>query len=230
MTEPTTNYKINKVGIHWLGQATIVLEGSKTVIFDPYTGPMRFIPLPQFKADLLLVTHEHDDHFSMVDVQELTSRKTKLVASDNCRMKLGRAPFESKFVDPGDKVTVDGIQIEAVPAYNIVKDRLMQHPKSDGHCGYIVTLDKITFYHASDTDFIPEMKSIKADVVFLPIGGSGFTMDAKEAAQAVKAMKPKVAIPIHYDNDPLQIAPASAAQDFAKMVGDSAQVVILKKE
>jgi L-ascorbate metabolism protein UlaG (beta-lactamase superfamily) len=100
----------------------------------------------------------------------------------------------ARLIDIGAKENVRGVVIEAVHAYNINKPF---HPRGLG-AGYLVHFKTATVYVAGDTDFIPEMKSIKCDIAILPIGGT-YTMDEKEAAQAVAAMLPKVAIPYHYN-------------------------------
>ena len=98
-------------------------------------------------------------------------------------------------VAPGDRRAVEGFSIEVVPAYNIDKPF---HPKANNWVGYIVEVAGRKLYHAGDTDRIPEMKTMRTDVAFLPIGGT-YTMTAEEAAAAVNEdIKPKVAVPIHY--------------------------------
>ena len=95
---------------------------------------------------------------------------------------------------PGDSLSVEGIKIEAVPAYNIGKQF---HPKTSGWVGYIVTIGGQRIYHPGDTDLIPEMEKIKADVALLPVGGT-YTMTAEEAAEAANKIKPRVAVPMHF--------------------------------
>ena len=91
------------------------------------------------------------------------------------------------------KVEINGIRIEAVPAHNINKKF---HPQGFG-VGYIIDIGGTRIYHAGDTDFIPEMKSIKTDIALLPIGGT-YTMDEAEAAEAANAMNPKIVVPMHF--------------------------------
>jgi L-ascorbate metabolism protein UlaG (beta-lactamase superfamily) len=92
---------------------------------------------------------------------------------------------------------VGGIKVQAVPAYNIVEDRLDNHPQANNWVGYLLDLGGTTYYHAGDTDHLPELEDVKADVSFVPIGGT-YTMDAVEAAELVKAQSPKIAVPMHY--------------------------------
>ena len=81
-----------------------------------------------------------------------------------------------------------------IPAYNIGKEF---HPQSAGGVGFIFTVNDMRIYHAGDTDFIPEMKDVRADVALLPIGGK-YTMNAEEAAQAANTIKPQVTVPMHW--------------------------------
>jgi L-ascorbate metabolism protein UlaG (beta-lactamase superfamily) len=84
-----------------------------------------------------------------------------------------------------------------VPAYNVVESRLEAHPKANNWVGYILTLGDSTYYHAGDTDHAPELDDVKADVAFLPIGGT-YTMTAQEAGQLAKVIQPQLAVPMHY--------------------------------
>ena len=101
-----------------------------------------------------------------------------------------------KGVQPGDRLEIQDIPIEIVPAYNTNKKF---HPKDDNKVGFIFTLNNQRIYHTGDTDIIPEMKSINPDIVFVPVSGT-YVMTAEEAAQAVnEIIKPKkFAIPMHY--------------------------------
>jgi L-ascorbate metabolism protein UlaG (beta-lactamase superfamily) len=100
-------------------------------------------------------------------------------------------------VAPGDAVEVAGVRIQAVPAYNIVEERLDKHPKTNNWVGYVLTLGGRDYYHAGDTDHVPELDSIRAAVTFLPIGGT-FTMEAEEAGGLARAIGPELAVPMHY--------------------------------
>ena len=176
-------------GIKWLGQAAVLIEAEKTIYIDPFDLPGG---LPE--ADLILVTHGHGDHLSPADILKVIKPSTKIVTTEAARSYL---PEEAKHVvtaAPGESVTVEGIMIEAVPAYNRDKDF---HPRERGDAGYVIHLKDRTIYHAGDTDLIDEMKDIETDIALLPAGGT-YTMDAKEAAKAANVIRPKVAIPIHW--------------------------------
>ena len=150
--------------IHWLGHATIKINGTKTIYVDPYE-----LSEDAEKADIILITHNHYDHLSVEDIKKISNERTVVVIPASLLVSLKNLVNK---VDIGQTISVKGVQIKAVPAYNIVKSF---HPRSQGYVGYVFTLDGIIYYHAGDTDHIPEMRGIDADVVFLPVGGT-YTM------------------------------------------------------
>jgi L-ascorbate metabolism protein UlaG (beta-lactamase superfamily) len=174
---------------------TFRIAGSKVIYTDPYRVAKRD------EADIVLVSHEHFDHMSPDDLKKVCGPGTTMVASPLCKDGLkGMKVKETRFLDPGGKTTVGQVTIEAVPAYNINKFRepgTVFHPKAEKRLGFILTLDGTRVYFAGDTDFIPEMKSIKCDIALLPVSGT-YVMTAEEAAEAAKAINPKIAIPMHY--------------------------------
>ncbi|MDR0882414.1 MAG: MBL fold metallo-hydrolase [Candidatus Adiutrix sp.] len=175
--------------ILWLGHDSVRLAGSRTIYIDPWevSGP---------PAQILLVTHDHYDHCDPAALKGLTSPATRLFTTDPAEAKLREAGYDSPItvMEPGDELEVFGVVIKAVPAYNTNKDF---HPRAAGGLGFVVTLDGLSIYHAGDTDFIPEMKDIQAQVALLPVSGT-YVMTAAEAAQAALTIRPEVAIPIHY--------------------------------
>jgi L-ascorbate metabolism protein UlaG (beta-lactamase superfamily) len=171
--------------VHWLGQSGIKITGDKIIYIDPFDIP------EGETADLIFITHEHHDHLSEKDLKKIQGDHTTIVIPESCKDKV---KGHVKSVRPGDIFELDGIQVQVVPAYNISKP---YHPKSKNYVGYILTVGDVTYYQAGDTDRIPEMKSIRADVVFLPVGGT-YTMNPEEAAEAVRDIHPKVAVPIHW--------------------------------
>lgn len=100
-------------------------------------------------------------------------------------------------VAPGDAFEVVGLPVDAVPAYNRKAERRNFHPKGNGWVGYVIAIEGVRYYHAGDTDLIPEMERIDCDVAFLPIGGT-YTMDAAEAAEAARVIGPRTVVPMHY--------------------------------
>jgi L-ascorbate metabolism protein UlaG (beta-lactamase superfamily) len=211
------------IKVHWLGHDSFVLQGSKTVVFDPFKAR------GSYKADLLLISHEHFDHLSDDDIGRFTNASTTIVASMMCEEPLSKYSQEKRFLEPGSKIEVKGVRIEAVPAYNINKFRepgKVFHPKEDRKVGYVVTLDGVRFYHAGDSDATPEMKALDVDVAFLPVSGT-YVMTAEEAAEAAKWMKAKVVVPMHFGTI---VGDRRDAEKFKRLVGSSRAVEILEKE
>ena len=211
------------VKVHWLGHDSFVLEGSKTVVIDPFKAK------GNFKADILLISHEHFDHMNAEDIRRFTTPSTKAVAPRICEAGLSDFEFEKTFVSPDSRVELDGVTVETVPAYNLNKFRSpgeVFHPKQEGRVGYVVTLNGSRFYHAGDTDAIPEMNSLKVDVAFVPVSGT-YVMTPEEAASAVKAMKVKVVVPMHYEKI---VGSKADAEKFRKLAGTATKVEILESE
>lgn len=173
-------------GISWLGHASFKLQTPEGVV---YIDPWKLRTAEP--ADLILITHEHHDHFSPDDLKKIRKPDTTIVTTASVAASL---KGDVRTIKAGDRLKVKGIDIEAVPAYNPNKQF---HPKAAGGVGFVITVGGRRIYHAGDTDVIPEMAHIKADVVFLPVGGK-YTMTASEAAQVANQIRPAVAVPIHW--------------------------------
>lgn len=197
------------VSFECLGHASVKIVGEKIIYIDPFQ-----LKAPE-KADIILITHSHYDHCSIADVKQLIKGDTVIVATPDCQSnfsasRIGTASI--KISSPGKKFEIYGIAIEAIPAYNTNK---RFHSRNEEWVGYIVTTGGKRFYHAGDTDLIPEMKNLNnIDVAFLPVGGT-YTMDAKEAAEAANIIQPKVAVPIHYG---VIVGSRADAETFKKLV------------
>ena len=173
---------------------TFKIKGSRMLYTDPFKVTNRD------EADIILLSHEHFDHMSLEDLNKVIFPGTTLVASPLCKDGLkGLKVKETRFLDPGGKVSVGKVEIEAVPAYNVNKFREPGkpfHPKGKG-LGFVVTMDGTRVYYAGDTDFIPEMSSIKCDIALLPVSGT-YVMTVEEAVEAAAVINPKIAVPMHY--------------------------------
>lgn len=174
----------------WYKQSTYKWEGDgKTIYIDPWG-----IPEGDSPADVVFITHAHFDHFSKADIERVSRPGTVLVAPRDVANELSGSVIA---VGPGDRGEASGVPFEAVPAYNIVEGRLDFHPKANNWVGYLLQLEGVTYYHAGDTDHLPELEQLTTRVAFVPIGGT-YCMDVDEAAGLVKAMKPEIAVPMHY--------------------------------
>jgi len=174
--------------IHWYGHASFRIDDAgKHIYIDPWK-----MPEGAPKADVILVTHGHYDHYSADDVARLSGPRTKLVGPPDVAREAGGGAVGLK---PGQTTEVAGLRIAAVPAYNTDKKF---HPKGNAWVGFVVTLsDGTTVYHAGDTDAIPDMKKLKVDVALLPVSGT-YVMTAAEAAKAANGFGPQVVIPMHW--------------------------------
>jgi L-ascorbate metabolism protein UlaG (beta-lactamase superfamily) len=164
-------------------------DGNRVVYIDPWGTEADAPP-----ADLILITHAHFDHFQPEEIDRLRREGTAVVAPRDVAVELGG---DVTAVVPGETHEVGGFHLETVPAYNTREEALDFHPKANKWIGYIIDLGEYTYYHAGDTDHLPELDSVKTDVAFLPVGGH-YTMDALEAAGLAKAIGPKLAVPIHF--------------------------------
>ncbi len=201
--------------LHWLGHDAFRIEGPPVVYFDPYQLGEGLPP-----ADLVLITHDHFDHLSEPDLAKVHTKGTVVVAPREVAAK-AKVPVE--VIGIGETRTVKGVKITAVPAYNTDKTF---HPKADGKVGFIVTVSGVTYYHAGDTDLIPEMTGLAPDVALLPVSGT-YVMTAEQAADAARAIKPKVAVPMHYG---AIVGSEGDARRFAKLLEKSGIEVVVKRK
>lgn len=199
--------------IRWLGHDSVCLEGSALVCFDPFR-----IEATR-KADVILISHDHFDHCSPEDVEKVRGKDTVIVTDAS---SAGQLAGDVRVVAPGDRLTVKGVEIEVGPAYNTDKEF---HPKEAGMLSFVVTLDGVRYYHAGDTDHIPEMGNLKVDVAFLPVSGT-YVMTADQAVEAARTIKPALAVPMHYG---AIVGTEKDAAAFKRALEGEIEVVVLKK-
>ena len=178
----------------------------KEIEIDPVTKlgnkTIDYTSMP--KADYLLVTHEHFDHFNPEAIKLLTGDKTRFITNKRCADMFG----SGEVMKNGDKIQIaKDFTIEAVPAYNNTEGRTQFHPKGRDN-GFILTIDGLRIYIAGDTEDIPEMADIKnIDIAFLPCN-QPYTMTAEQLVKAAKMIKPKVLFPYHYGQTDVTGIPA----------------------
>ena len=195
--------KAGELKITFIGHATLMFDyGGKVVHVDPWSKLADYAKLP--KADLVLVTHEHQDHLDPKAVAAVRNENTKVVLTKACADKVP----DGIMMKNGDVQTVQGFKVEAIPAYNIVQKRpdgQPFHPKGVGN-GYVVTFGATRVYVAGDTENTPEMKKLeKIDIAFLPMN-LPYTMTPAMVADAAKAFQPKILYPYHYgETDPNEL-------------------------
>ena len=200
--------------------SSIRLESKRGTVI--YVDPYGFTAEPH-DADLILVTHTHFDHFSPEDIARVRKPQTAFVLPATAMGEFIKAGFtyeDAAFLAPHEHaMPVPGIEVETVPAYNLTK---RFHPEENRWLGYVVDVDGVRVYVAGDTDDLPENRTIDCDVALVPAGGT-YTMDAREAAVFVNALKPAVAIPEHYGT---VAGSADDGKTFASLVDAGIEVVL----
>ena len=216
----TDNYEVDvfktksgkTVKFHALVHASIRIEyDGQEIEIDPVTKlgnkVIDYAAMP--KADYLFVTHEHGDHFNQEAIKLLSGEKTRFITNRRCADMYGSGEVMAN----GDVMKIaDGFTVEAVPAYNISEGRTQFHPKGRDN-GYILTIDGLRIYIASDTEDIPEMSVIKdIDIAFLPCN-QPYTMTTEQLIKAARTVKPKVLFPYHYGQTDVSGVPAQLKGD-----------------
>lgn len=194
-------------GVTLFCHSSIKLAGSKNVYIDPYN-----ISDETHDADFILCTHTHYDHYSPEDIEKIKKKNTVIIAPADIHGVIK--------VVPNVKYEIEGLKFKTTYAYNANKEF---HPKENNWVGYIIELDNKKYYIAGDTDNIPEIRNIKCDVAFIPIGGT-YTMTKEEAADLSKSIEAKTIIPTHYG---LIVGEKSDGEEFRKMVKNKQVEVII---
>jgi L-ascorbate metabolism protein UlaG (beta-lactamase superfamily) len=202
--------------VRWLGHAGFCIEAAgRTIYIDPYraaSGP---------PADVVLITHDHFDHFSPDDLEKFIVDGTRVVAPSSVTEQVkGRATA----ISPGESIDVDGLEVTAVAAYNTNKlnsDGQPFHPRESGWVGFVLGFGGRRLYHAGDTDVVPEMDSAAGvEIALLPVSGT-YVMTAVEAAEAARRIEPKVAIPMHWGT---VVGSRADAEEFARLASVEVQI------
>ena len=189
-----------------------------------YTDPFQMRDEPH-DADYIFVTHEHYDHFSPADIAKVSKDGTVLIVPESMRAKAEKdtaGKYTVITVSPGTSFELDDFSFEAIPAYNRLKPF---HPRSAEWLGYVFILGDERIYVAGDTDLTVEAKQVRCDIALVPVGGT-YTMNAKQAAELVNAIRPVTAIPTHYGGP---VGNEKDAEEFAAKVDPAVRVEIIKQ-
>ncbi len=186
--------KIGEGEIQFLGHSGFIVRvAGKIIVIDPYRINDN-VP----RADIVLITHSHNDHCSIRDIQKISKKDTIVLCPVDCQSSMMKVKnVDVHIVGRSEVLDFRNFKIESVSAYTDSK----HHPNSEGWLGYLVKFGKNVIYFAGDTDLTNEMKSLsgygKKDsnfVTILPISGT-VTMDAVTAAKAASILNPSLAIP-----------------------------------
>lgn len=206
--------------IEVLCHACIKFKKEKVIYFDPFK-----IDEEYHDADVILITHDHYDHYAEEDIDKVKKEDTMIVAPKDLLSKITKKGFKQNnivTVEPNQEYHIDDIKIETILAYNKLKPF---HPKRKGWVGYILQINGVRYYIAGDTDVTDENKNVKCDVAFVPVGGT-YTMNAKQAADLINEIKPKIAVPIHYGS---VVGTNQDAIEFAELLDSSIEGKVLMK-
>ncbi len=199
----------------------IINESRKIIYFDPFKLENKFSK----DADYIFITHPHYDHFSPEDILDIKNNNTIIIVPfellEKC-LELGFNKNKIFTVEVNNDYQLDDLSFNTVPAYNLNKDF---HKKEFDWVGYVINIDNTIIYIAGDTDNIPEIQNINCDIAFVPVGGT-YTMTYMEAADLVKRIKPKIAIPIHYKTI---VGTYEDALNFQKELDGKINSIILMK-
>lgn len=204
-------------GVQVLTHSSIRIAENQIVYFDPF-----HVDGEPHDADIICVTHDHFDHYSPEDLAKVKNAATILVCPKTMEDSLSNSGISEEFTElvaPGDELEINGVRIQAVPAYNVGKQF---HPKANQWVGYLVTMNDVTYYIAGDTDINEDVKKVRCDAALLPVGGT-YTMTAEEAAELAEMIHPKAAIPTHYGS---VAGKAEDGQIFADLLKDKINVIL----
>ena len=186
---------VGEITITFIGHGTLMFTfGDKVIHVDPYSQVADYSTLP--KADVVLITHEHQDHLDEEALKHIVTDQTDIILNGNSAEILGKG----RVLKNGESIEVLGITVEAVPSYNIVHMRDNGQPfhTKGEHNGYVLTFGDTRIYVAGDTENVPEMKELKdITIAFLPMN-LPYTMTPEMVADAALSFRPKILYPYHY--------------------------------
>lgn len=201
-----------------LCHSSIKITNGKVIYLDPFRIDSNYKD-----ADIIMITHNHYDHYSEQDIQKVRNDNTFFVVPEDLldnllNLKIPRENIIT--VQPNKNYTLNEIKIQTIPAYNTNKKF---HPKENNWVGYILNINNTRYYIAGDTDITEENSKIDCDIALVPIGGT-YTMNYKEASQLINHIKPKIVIPTHYGEI---VGTKKDAVKFSELIDKNIQCEIL---
>jgi len=213
-----------KLTVHPVSHASFVMKSPiGTIYVDPVGDASAYSEFGT--PDLVLITHQHGDHYNEETLNAIVGDNTKLITNPAVHeMLLDGLKAKNSLIANGGSATFEALNIDAIPAHNLTEERLHFHPKGRDN-GYVLGFEGFRVYISGDTEDVPEMRALKdIDLAFVCMN-LPFTMDAKTAASAVAEFKPKHVYPYHYRG---KDGGTQDPEEFAKLVGDAAEVTLGK--
>ena len=206
-------------------RSSIRIAGEKVLYFDPFK-----VAEEKHDADFVFITHDHYDHFSPEDIIKVSKQSTILIlplsTKDKVYTELADKIYKIVFVNPDNddaEFLTEHIAAKCIRAYNVGKPF---HPKDSGWGGYLGTIGETSYFVMGDTDANKDNENVKCDVLLIPCGGK-YTFDAKEAAEYTAKIKPGIAIPTHYTDEPGRSGIPMVYQNELQRLDDRIKVEIL---
>lgn len=197
--------------IKWLGHGSFVIEGAPLIYIDPWK-----VVKNVFFPDVILISHDHYDHFSIADITKLRGADTIIIGNQSIVDQVNGAVL----LRPWQSINIDRANIKAVPAYSLDD---VKHPAEANGLGFVISMNLYDIYYAGDTGIIPEMEMIQPDIAILPIDGNG-TLGVEEAAQVIRRMRPRYVFPSNISTP--DGASLMDAKQLKEMVLDYSEVII----
>lgn len=208
------------ITVHPVSHASFVMETpAGTIYCDPVGEPAAYADFPA--PDLILITHEHGDHYNADTLAALVGDNTQIITNPAVHGMLPEAlKAKASQVANGEEAMFEELRIEAIPAYNITEERKQFHPEGRDN-GYVLNFEGFRVYISGDTEDTPEMRGLtNIDLAFVCMN-LPFTMDANAAASAVAEFKPTYVYPYHYRG---RDGGTQDPEAFAKRLGTDIEV------
>lgn len=205
--------------VQWLGYGSFLIKGSPKIYINPWRTARTDIP-----ADIILISHHHYESCSIADIERLRADHTVILAPERVAQEIPGCTILRAW----QSMTFGRVCIKAVPAYHPT-DPL--HSQKDGGLGFVISMNFYDLYYAGDTGLTPELLSVRPDIAILPIDGEG-TLNAEEAAEAVAAMRPRIAIPCNWGTgaEAATRVDAGRFESAIRALSPNVQVLVLKPE